>query len=159
MRREILIIACIVVLLIAGIFVYNKFFITGKSVSSQEIEVIPLSTGEREKIVEFLEAGEFIEDMPAKGVISLRFFSFKDGKRVWHDDFLIGKDHLLSNGKPDIYLTLHSKYISEFKGENLCDVVKKANKNGGLGFYSELGKTRLLIKYVGMLKHRKCFGF
>ncbi|MBU4117082.1 MAG: hypothetical protein KKG94_04995, partial [Nanoarchaeota archaeon] len=72
---------------------------------------------------------------------------------------LISDGQLLSNGKPEISLTLHSKYISELNENNLCEIVKKANNNRDLGFYSENSKAKLFIKYAGMLKHRDCFGF
>ena len=65
----------------------------------------------------------------------------------------------MNEGEPSVYLGLHSKYISQLDGTNLCDVVKEAKKNGDLAFNSEYGTARLLVKYARMLKHRECFGF
>ena len=39
------------------------------------------------------------------------------------------------------------------------EVIKRANKNGDLEFYSEHNKAKLLWKYKSMLKHSDCFGF
>ena len=156
-KRVIIIIGIIIILIISIFLIINKFSSTGKSV--QQIKVVPLSSGQREKVTQFLLSSEFTQDMPKKQSISLRFFDFKDGKRIWQDSFLIGKNQILSEGDPAIYLILHSKYISELNQENLCDVIKKAKVNGDLGFYSEYNKARLLIKYASLLKHRKCFGF
>ena len=146
------------VLLIVIIFFISKSHITGKSITAQNIEIVPLSSEDRAKVIGVLSTSGFISDIPRKGVIGLRFFSFSSGKQIWHDGFLIGKDKLLSSGEPDIYLSLHSKYIPEFNGD-LCEVIQRANANRDLGFYSESNKAWLLIKYAGMLKHRKCFGF
>ena len=160
MKKKVKIILGVVVLVLVGVLLYNNFFITGKvSVSSAQIEVAPLSDVERQKVVGILQLSEFIQDVPKSGVIALRFFDFEGGQRRWRDGFLIGKGELLSSGEPDIFLSLHSKYISELKGDNLCEVIKSANKKGDLGFYSEYSKAKLFFKFAGMLKHRKCFGF
>jgi len=149
----------LIILIVVGIFLINKFYITGKSVESLKTVIVPLNSEQNMKVIDILNSSDFIKDMPKNGVISLRFFSFPEGERVWHDAFLIGKDKILSEGNPDIYLVLHSKYISEFNKNNLCEIIKSANKNGDLGFNSEYSKARLFFKYAGMLKHRACFGF
>ena len=142
------------VLAILLIFVIDKFHSTGKSINTQKIEITPLSSNEKAKVEQVLISSEFVKDIPEKESISLRFFKFENGQRVWQDSFLIG-----NNQNPSIYLSLHSKYISELNNENLCEIIKKANENKDLGFHSEFSKTRLLIKYASMLKHRKCLGF
>lgn len=117
-----------------------------------------LSSNEVEKIKQAILGSDFIKDLPKNGVISLTFFTFCNGNRIWQNNFLIGKNQILSSGTPDIYLTLHSKYISQFNGNNLCDVIKSANANGDLGSYSDLSDTKLMLKYSGLLKYRDCFG-
>ncbi|MAH03865.1 hypothetical protein CMI39_03715 [Candidatus Pacearchaeota archaeon] len=159
MKNNKKIIIGIIILIIILSFFGNRFFSTGKSINTQEIEIIPLSIAEKEKVIQTLLSSEFIKDMPKKESISLRFFNSENGQRIWQDGFLIGKDQLLSEGTPAIYLSLHSKYISEFNQENLCEVIKRANANRDLGFYSEDSKTKLFFKYSSMLKHRGCFGF
>jgi len=162
MNRKVLVaIIVIVVLGVVGFFLFSDGGLrtSGDVVSGEVVEMVPLDSLERSKVVQMIESSEFVGDMPRNGVIALRFYSFKDGKKVWRDGFLIGKDGLLSNGESDIYLAIHVKYIEEIGESSLCDITKKANDNGDLGFYSEKSKVRLLIKYVGMLKHRECFGF
>ncbi len=156
------IIAIVLGVIIIGVFFFFKFVGTGKVVSSgnnQEVKVVPLSQEEREKVAQTLLSSKFIKDIPKEYPVALSFFSFEENQRVWRDSFLIGQNTLLSEGNPAIYLSLHSKYISEFNGNNLCDIVKTANKNKDLGFYSDYNKLNLFIKYAGMLKHRECFGF
>ncbi len=138
---------------------FNNLGITGKSIVSENIKIEPLSDEQRQKVVSILEISEFIEDLPSKGVVSLRFFEFKNGKRIWQENFLIGQNEILQDGEPDIYISLHSKYISEFDENSLCDVIKKADENGDLGFYSDDNIIKLVFRYRGMLKHRDCFGF
>jgi len=152
--------------IILGIFLaiilivaYNQLSTTGKSIITQQIEGVPLSQEQQQKVVTTLTSSKFIKDVPKKNPISLRFFDFQNGQRRWRDGFLIGKNQLLTQGKPTVYLTLDSKYISEFNQDNICEIIKKAKQNGDLGFHSKSNKASLLWKYKSMLKHRGCFGF
>lgn len=158
-QKKTLIIAGIIVLILVGLFLYSKFYSTGKTIERSSVQITPLEQSHKQKVINIITSSEMITDMPEEDPISLRFFSFHNGKRVWHDGFLIGKDELLSEGDPSIELTLHSKYISEFNNDNLCETIKRANGNKDLGFYSQHNKAKLLWKYKGMLKHRECFGF
>ncbi len=152
----------LVFLVVVGIILVgvSQVSLTGRAVSTtQQIQIVPLSYNEHGDVVEILNSSEMLNDMPRKGVISLRFFSLVSGAAVWHEDFLIGRKGVLQKGEPDIFLTLSSKYISEFKGGNLCELIRRARNNGELGYHSEKSKWALLWKYSGMLKHRGCFGF
>jgi len=158
-KKEVVGIIILIILIIILIFVENKFPSTGQSIGNQEIKVAPLNSAERAKVTQALSSNEFIKDIPENDPVSLRFFKFEKGQRVWQDSFLIGKDQLLLEGEPSIYLTLHSNYISELNQNNLCEVMKRANKNRDLGFYTEYSKAKLFLKYSSMLKHRRCIGF
>jgi len=151
-NKKRVIVILIVVLVVALIIITNKSLPTGQSV---QIEIIPLSLEEKQIIQSVLTSNDFVNDVPEKYPVSIRFFSFSNGQRVWHDGFITGN----SENKPEIYLSLHSKYISELKNQDICEVIKTANRNGDLGFYSESNKASLLFKYSKMLKHGKCFGF
>ena len=162
-KKRVFIIVGIIILIISFVlvinFITNKFFPTGKSVKSQQVEIIPLSSEERQKVLQAILSSEFIQDIPEDAPISLRFFNFENNQRIWQDGFLIGQNQLLSKGNPAISLIMHSKYISELNQENLCEIIEKANKNNDLGFYSEYSKPKLFLKYSSMLKHKECFGF
>ena len=131
---------------------------TGKIIQG-DIEIIPLTPEERQKVEQVILSSEFIKDVPAKNPIVLRFFDFENGQRIWQDGFLIGKDGIIIEGDPTIFLSLHTKYIAEFNGNNLCEIIQRAKSNNDLGFHSESNKASLFLKYSSMLKHRKCFGF
>ena len=139
------------VLIFLAFFIINRFSSTGKSV--EQITVVPLPLEQKDKINQLILSSELIKDIPKNYPVSLRFFSFENGQRIWHDEFIIG-----SNKKPVIYLALHTKYIQELNNENFCEVIQRANKNKDLGFYSDNHKAVLLIKYSGMLKYRSCLG-
>ena len=51
----------------------------------------PLNPGERQKIVELITSSEMIKDIPEENPISLIFFTFENGKRIWQDGFLMEK--------------------------------------------------------------------
>jgi len=156
-KRVLVLLVILAILIIIGIFSFNKPKTTVQTI--QDIEVIPLSQEERQKVYTSVMSTEFVKDVPEKYPIAITFFSFENGQRIIRDSFLVGKDQFLSEGEPEIFLALHSKYISELTPENFCDSIKKANKAGDLAFDSDSNKASLLIKYRSMVKHRDCFGF
>tara|TARA_Y100000310_G_C20635114_1_gene790747 strand:- start:1072 stop:1560 length:489 start_codon:yes stop_codon:yes gene_type:complete len=141
------------------LFLFIQPATTGKTVATGEYRYVPLSQAEIGIVTNTIISTEFISDIPEKDPVALTFFNFDGQGRFWQDGFLIGRDQLLSQGEPSIYLAMHSKYISQLNGNNLCEIIKEANKNGDLAMDSEYGNAKLLIKYAGMLKHRNCFGF
>lgn len=151
----------IIILIILAVFALDKFVLTGKATNSnlQQVEIVPLTAEERQKVVQTVLSSKFIADVPNKNPIALQFYDQQGNERIWRDGFLIGENQLLSQGEPSIYLYLPSRYILQIDNDNLCDIIKKAKGNGELGFYSDYSKAILLIKYAGMLKHRDCFGF
>ena len=158
-KKKRLIIIGVIVLIVLIAFIFYKFQPTGKITSNQQVEIVPLSQAQIEKVASTLLTSEFIKDIPEKNPIALQFYDFHDGERIWQSGFLMGENELLTQGEPSVYLYLHSKYIEEIDNLNMCEVIKRANQNGDLGFYSEHNKAALLIKYANMLKHRGCFGF
>jgi len=150
-----------VILILAGIFIFNQLSLTGKTTNSnlQQVEITPLSAEERNKVVQTVLSSEFIKDVPNDNPIVIQFYDQQGNERVWRDGFLLGENQFLSQGEPTVYLYLPSRYIQQINNNNICSVVKEAKNNGELGFYSDYNKARLLIKYAGMLKHRGCFGF
>ena len=158
-NKRFLIFLAIFLIVILGINLLDKPRITDQSTDSQQIQIYPLTQQEINIIAETILSSEFIGDLPKKGIIGLRFFDFKGGERIWQSGFLIGKNQFLSEGNPDIQLFLHSKYISQLNGKNLCGVIETARANGDLAIETTVSNAKLLLKYSGMLKHRDCFGF
>jgi hypothetical protein len=132
---------------------------TGSPTQTYIIKKTSLTAEEISKVRNAILSSEFIGDLPKDGVISLRFFNFENGQRVWLNTFLIGKNQILTSGTPDIYLTLHYKYLAELTETNLCEIIQTANTKGDLGMETELSNTKLLFKYSGIIKYRDCFGF
>lgn len=154
----------IIVLIIAGFFlikrISNKPNVTGQSTgNSEQIKIYPLSKEEISTVGQTVLSSNFIKDMPKKGAIALQFYNFKDGKRIWQNGFLIGKNGFLNSGSPDLVLIIHSKYINELNNKDLCDVIHEAESNRDMAVETQESKAKLLMKYSGMLKYRECFGF
>ena len=112
-----------------------------------QVKYAPLTPEEIAKITNAILSSEFIKSIPEKDPISLTFFKFENGERIWQNGFLIGKNQLLTSGTPGINLILHSKYISQLNGSNLCDIIQQANKNRDLGSQSDYSTMNLLMKY------------
>ena len=131
----------------------------GSSGTTNPIKVVPLTDEQRQKVIQTIKESDFFYDIPEKDPISIRFFYFEEGQRVWQDTFYMGHGELLDSAQAGIKLTLHSKYIDELENKDLCTVIQTANSNRDLGFDSPYSNSKLLWKYKSMLKHRDCFGF
>ena len=129
------------------------------SVPSKPARFEPLEEDQTDLIRETISGSEFVGDIPGKSPISLKFFYFEGGERVWQDKFILAEGEIKESGTSLIDLTLHTRYLDNLAaGEDLCDVVILANNNGELGFSSSLSESQLAWKYKSMLKHKECFG-
>lgn len=146
----------IILIILGAVLLINKKPQTGAI--TQDIEIVPLSPQERQAVANAILSSEFVSDLPEKYPIAIFFFDFENGQKRWRDGFLVGPSGLLSQGEPEVYITIHSKYIPELASENLCEVMRRAYQAGDIGFESQTSKVSLLIKYAGMLKHRDCLG-
>ena len=149
----------IIVIFAMIFFTINQFPLTGKIIDTEGYRVVPLNPDQREKIEQSILVSEFVKDIPENDPVFLRFFSFENGERIWQDGFLIGNKGIMTQGEPTVYLSIHSKYLSELNGQDLCSIVNEATKNKDVGLHSDYNKARLFLKYSGMLKYRSCFGF
>ena len=119
----------------------------------------PLEDLQVELIEEVVSNSEFIADIPEDNPISIEFFYFDEGQRVWQDEFILADGSIQESGDPLIDLTMHSKYIDNLEnGDNICDIVKAANENRDLGFDSKLSESKLAWEYKGLIQHKECFG-
>lgn len=147
----------VIVVLLAIIFI--EPISIGEAVQGQPLRYVPLSQEEIQKVVSTVLSTEFIKDVPEKDPVALVFYSFEGNERVVRDGFLIGENQLLTEGEPSVYIWVHARYIPEFDGTNLCEIIQMANQNGDLALESPYGNAKLLLKYSSMLKYRDCFGF
>ena len=125
----------------------------------ESIQTVPLSQEQINILSQNVLSSEFIEDLPAKGIVGLMFYSFENGERIWHSGFLIGREGFLSSGTPDFILIMDAKYIEQLNEKDLCEVVQSADAEGAMWVESELSDAKLFLKYAGMMKYRDCFGF
>ncbi len=156
-RRILIYIFGVLAILILAILI--KSFFTEEAAQGEPLRYVPLSQEEVQKVVSTVLSTEFIKDVPEKDPVALVFYSFEGNERVQRDAFLIGENELLTEGDPSIYLWIHAKYIPEFDGTNLCEIIQMASGNGDLTLDSQYGNARLLLKYSSLLKYRDCFGF
>ena len=128
---------------------------------TQNVQVVPLSNEDRQTIFNSFSSSDIVSTIPEKYPIAITFFSFDDqGNRIIRDSFLINKNGFLSDGNPEVYISIHVKYIGKLaSGEDICSIIKEANKNGDLAFHSNDNTVSLLLKYHGLLKYRDCLGF
>ncbi len=158
MKKSLLVfgILILILLIVASIFLFNKPEETGAV--TQNIETVPLTSVERQAIVNTILKTEFIKDIPEDEPVAIIFYDFETGERRFRDGFLVNNKGFLSEGTPTIYIYVHSKYIDELEQGDLCSVISQANKKGDLATYSDYSNARLLLKYSGMLKYKNCLG-
>ena len=158
-NKKVIILLGIILLIVLCFFIIKDKKIEISGNVGAQIQINPLSNEQIKIVGQTILSSEFIKDLPNNGAIALQFYDFVDGQRVWQSGFLIGKEGFLSEGTPDIILIMHSKYISQLDGTNLCDVVKSAQANNDMWMETEENEAKLLLRYSGMLKYRDCFGF
>lgn len=112
-----------------------------------------------DKVKTIIKSEDIVKDMPSSGSLQLSFYHFAGSCRKWDKNYLITQNNLEEKkSSADIEVWIHSDYASEISQGNLCDIISDANKNGHLGSSSSLSKTRLLLKYSGLLGYRDCLG-
>lgn len=169
-RFVVLIFLIILISLIAGCLVYNFYFkkaptkptgplIRGTSTSFNRCVNVTdnyaLPNFERLKGV--MAEQQIVKDVPPKGKILVRFYHFIEGCRKWD------KTYFLSDGKieeknveSDIEIWISSNYADKVNENNFCNIVSEARKNGDLGYIVNIGTTKLMWTYGGLLKYKGC---
>jgi hypothetical protein len=168
-NKSLLLFLGILIILILALFIVHGG-ITKKSVNpgspnsssgntnNPKIRYEPLTADQVQIVTNTILSSQFAKDIPADDPISLTFYTFENGQRIWQNEFLIGNDQILTSGNPGASIIIDSEYISELNGNNLCDIIQEANKNRDLGFSSPYSTTTLFIKYASLLKDRSCLG-
>ena len=113
-----------------------------------------------DRLMRVMENQPLVLDVPEKGRISLRFFHFTEGCRIYDKSYIISDGRIMEGGGgADIYVTLASSYVDRIDETNFCDVVKEARANDGLGQWTgDVSETTLLWRYKSMLKYKECLG-
>ncbi len=153
----IMIFSILAVLIIFLVFIFgdknsSDSNIKSRSISGESISINRLTT--------YLEEQEIIRALPEDAKISIKPYNFNSGERRWEKEYKITGD-AVQDGKienPDVSIRIDSKYLTQLKENNLCDVIKQAKQNGELGFDVSISRTRLLWKYKSVLKYKDCFG-
>ncbi len=138
---------------------YNSENSNNQGNKTIKLSFIALSEEQRKKVEDALLSSDFIKDVPKKNPISIRFFYFDEGYRIWQDRFYLSNGELIEKTETSMELIIHSKYIDDLGTKDLCTIVQIANQNGDLGVETEFSDAELLWKYKGMMKHKDCFGF
>ena len=107
-----------------------------------------------------LSKNELIKSLPTSGLVLLKFYGLREGKKIFERSYVIKKSSVKegSTEKADIILELDSKYLNELTDQNLCSIIKAAQKNGDFSSDITISMTSLLWKYRGMLKNHDCLG-
>ena len=182
-KKKILIaimVGIIVVLAVTGAVTYNVYFKkskpastsnpstsapSGPSVPSRCSLVAKNDTYAKpdfERLKSVMENQPLVLDVPKAGKISLRFFHFTEGCRIYDKSYVISDGKITEGGgsDADIFVTLASSYVDRITQDNFCDIVKEARANDGLGQWTseDVSEATLLWRYKGMLKYKECLG-
>jgi len=147
------------------LFVQNNIYQeTGQAVSSTlENSVIPTVNISYSNFEQELSKNNMVKDLPKNSRILLQFYNFDFGERLFEKDYIIQKTGVkeTTNSKEnvDIVLSIHSKYLKGLTNKNFCEIIKKANENGDLGFETRLSGISLAWKFRSMYKYRGCLEF
>ncbi len=110
-----------------------------------------------EKLKTKLKEEQIIKDLPEKGNIKLGFYHFIGEYRKWDKIYYITKEQIKEeNLEADIDLWIHSDYVNQFDGTNLCEIIKEANANGEFSSSLNIKTYSFLWKYSSIIKYRDC---
>lgn len=125
--------------------------------TSYAVKATPITYENIEKV---LSGNDMIKMLPENSEVSLKFYSFNTGSRVWENSYVLKKGIVKegTSANPDITLSMHSKYFNELTDQNLCSTIKKAKNNNDLGAEMRISYAALLWKYRSVLKYKDCFG-
>ena len=146
------------VLVLASLFSY--YLINQNISSNQTSYAVKATPVTYENIENVLSANNMINILPENSEVSLKFYNFNTGSRVWEKSYALKKG-LVKEGtaiNPDITLSMHSKYFNELTDQNLCSTIKNAKSNNDLGTEMHISYAALLWKYRNVLKYKDCFG-
>jgi len=102
---------------------------------------------------------QIVKDVPEAGKISLRFYHFAEGCRIWDKSYILSDGKITEGGgESDIQLWIASSYVDRITPDNFCDIIKKARADGDLRQDATVGEVTLLWRYRGMLKYKECLG-
>ena len=149
---------------IALIFAMFSAFILGyvfsldkPSKSENQVTVSPIKVNYSNIEVQ-LSNNSLINAIPPNEEVSLKFYNFNSGNRSLEKSFVLKKGSLVEgNGKADIELWIHSKYLDELTNQNFCEVLKEASQNGDLSIETNLSSTSLAWKFKSMYGFKDCF--
>lgn len=91
---------------------------------------------------------DFVSDLPSNAVIELKLGD--NYYSVTSDAVSLGRP-----ANPDLTISLPQSYGGQISGD-LCETIRKANKNRDLGIEMHASEMALAWKYRGMLKYKDC---
>jgi hypothetical protein len=102
----------------------------------------------------------FVQALPNNAKILLKFYNFNTGVRQWEKTFIVSKGSVKqgSASDADIFMIMHSRYVSELNNNNFCDIIKKANENRDLDVQFQISEIALAWKYRSVMPYKSCFG-
>jgi len=111
-------------------------------------------------VISYLEEKPLVKDLPSDGIISLGFYHFTQGYRIWDKVYYITKGKVEEKqGDADMEIFMGSDYVSKLETNTICDIISEARGAGELGQNSRISNAQLLVKYNSMISYRDCLGF
>lgn len=149
------VIALVIILLVFGLTRSP----TGAA-TKDDTPVVPFSEEEHNQVVETIEKAPMVSDIPEDETVAIIFYDYDtpSGEKRYRDTFRVTDEGVVSSGKSSVRVYLHSKYLPAFEEKGLCGALSEAVNNGDIGYKSDYGTARLLLKYREMLGYRDCVG-
>ncbi len=138
-----------------------------KSPSRQEVvvpkEIVTASEEDYQRLEEILPQNEIIQLLPESARIKLSFFNFNSGSREWERTYILTTGNAIqgeaSLSEVDMALIMHSRNLPLLKGDNFCEIIQSAQRNGDFAMETEKSTVSLGWKYKSIIGYRDCLGF
>ena len=155
---KITLVVVLLLLVIAGFYIYNYFNIKPSIVSSENIATVPINYS---NFASAMNNNPIVLDIPSDSAILLKFYNVNSGKVNIEKSYILSEEGVKEGNlnNAGIILSMNSKYLTVLNNKNFCGVVQEARNNQDLGIETSLSKTDLAWKYKKLYRYRECFGF
>lgn len=133
------------------------------SVKDNSPTIITASEEDYQRLEDILPQNEIIQKLPEDAKIKLSFFNFNSGYREWERTYILTRGNAVqgeaSLSEVDMSLIMHSRNLPLLKGDNFCEVINSAQRNGDFAMETERSTLSLGWQYKSIIGYKDCLGF
>jgi len=125
--------------------------------------IVTASVEDYGRLEDILPQNEIIQLLPEGAKIKMSFYNFNSGSREWERTYLLTTGKAVqgeaSLSEVDMALIMHSRNLPLLRGDNFCEVINAAQRNGDFAMETERSTISLGWQYRSLMSYKDCLGF